>query len=161
MLALLLVGASLPAADSVTLAWDPSPSPGVAAYRVHGGTNTEIDLLVTNAGVSCTQTVAVPFRARWFFAATAVDTNGIESKPSNIVSWEANPEPPVMHGEPWVRLTPVLERSTNQTDWVEFEAAATWVPATNCTEWFRPLRVDIEAVPRAVTYSGDASLPRP
>jgi hypothetical protein len=148
-LAGLLAGLSGRGAERVTLAWDPSSSPGVVAYHVHAGTNAACDLFVTNASLSCTQTVEVPFPGRWFFAATAVDAQGRESRPSNVVSWEVNPAPPVLHGEPWLRLTPVLQRSTNGVDWSEFRGVATWVPATNRAEWFRPVRLEGENVGRA------------
>jgi hypothetical protein len=148
-LAGLLAGLTVCGAEWVTLAWDPSPSPGVVAYHIHGGTNAACAVFVTNANLSCTQTVAVPFPGRWFFVATAVDAQGRESQPSNVVHWDVNPEPPVLHGEPWLRLTPVLQRSTNGVDWSEFQGLATWVPATNRTEWFRPVRLEGERVVRA------------
>jgi hypothetical protein len=135
-------------ADVVTLAWDASASDGVAAYRMHYGTNAAALALVTNAGLARTQTVAVPFRGRWFFAATAVDTNGVESAFSNVVEWEARPEPPVIQGEAWVRLTPVIERSGDLTNWASVAGAPTWFPATNAQEFFTTRRLEIERVER-------------
>ena len=64
-----------------------------------------------------TQSVVLPHRGRWFFAATAYDTNGLESDFSNEVSWESKPTAPVMAGKPWMRLTPVFGRSTNLAAW--------------------------------------------
>ncbi len=92
------------------------PSADVAGYRLYYGTNTRSYQFVTNTGLVLTQSVVLPHRGRWFFAATAYDTNGLESDFSSEVSWESKPAPPVMAGEAWVRLTPVFGRSTNLVD---------------------------------------------
>ena len=91
------------------------------AYRIYFGTNAGNYAFVTNAGLVLTQTVVLPHSGRWFFAATAVDANGLESDFSNEVQWEAKPVPPVVQGEPWFRLWPELWHSTNQVDWVELQ----------------------------------------
>ena len=80
---LILLCATMARAQSVTLAWDPSPSPGVSGYRLWYGSSPGNYAFVTNAGLACTQTVVLPHPGRWFFAATAVSTNGIESDFSN------------------------------------------------------------------------------
>ena len=56
------------------------------------------------------------------------------------------PVPPVMNGEPWVRLTPVIERSTNLVTWRSIEGEATWIAATNAMEFFATKRLLIERV---------------
>ena len=84
----------------MTLAWDASPCGCVAGYRLYYGTNTRSYRFVTNTGLMLTQSVVLPHRGRWFFAATAYDTNGLESDFSNEVSWESKPTPPVMAGKP-------------------------------------------------------------
>jgi hypothetical protein len=103
---------------------------------------------VTNVGLVRTQTVVVPHTGRWLFAATAVDANGIESPFSNQVQWEAKPTAPVVHDETWVRLIPVIERSTNLVSWKTFEGEATWIAATNAMEFFATRRLLIERVQR-------------
>jgi hypothetical protein len=92
---------------------------------------------VTNAGLVLTQSVDLPHRGRWFFAATAYSTNGLESDFSSEVSWESKPLPPAMAGERWVRLAAVYGRSTNLTTWGSVTGEATWFPATNRAEFFR------------------------
>ena len=124
-------------AQRVTLAWDASPSAAVAGYRVYWGTNSRAYFGVTNAGLVLTQAVALPHRGRWFFAATAYDTNGLESDFSSEVSWESKPAPPVMAGKAWVRLAPVFGRSTNLAAWGSVTGEASWFPATNRAEFFR------------------------
>lgn len=143
---LILTCALMVHAQSVTLAWDASPSPGVVGYRIHFGTNANSYAFVTNAGLTLTQAVILPHPGRWFFAATAVDGNGIESDFSNVVEWEAKPVAPVVQSETWVRLTPVIERSTNLVDWVSATGEPTLVPATNAMEFFTTRRLLIERV---------------
>ena len=146
---LILVWAAAAGAQHVTLAWDASPSPGVVNYRIYFGTNAGDYLFVTNAGLVLTQAVVLPHTGRWFFAATALDADGLESGFSNEVQWEARPAPPLVRGEPWVRLTPVIEHSTNLEDWGSFPGEPTWVAATNAMEFFATRRLLIERVQRA------------
>jgi hypothetical protein len=145
---LILLCATAGRAQSVTLAWDASPSPEVVGYRIHFGTNAGSYAFVTNAGLVRTQTVIVPHTGRWFFAATAMDANGLESAFSNEVQWEAKPVAPVVQSETWVRLTPVIERSTNLVTWRSIEGEATWIVATNTMEFFATRRLLIERVQR-------------
>lgn len=144
---MLWCAASLPA-QTVKLSWNPSPSPGVVNYRIYFGTNSGGYTSVSNAGLALTQTVVLPHGGRWYFAATAGDAFGNESDFSNESVHETKPAPPVLHGETWVRLVPVLQRSTNLVNWVPFAGAATWLPATNAQEFFRSERLTIESVQR-------------
>ena len=134
---LLLLWAAAAGAQTVTLAWDPSPSGDVAGYRLYWGTNTGAYEFVTNGGLVLTQSVVLPHGGRWFFAATAIGTNGLESDFSSEVSWESKPVPPVMAGKAWVRLAPVFGQSTNLANWGSVTGEATWFPATNRAEFFR------------------------
>ncbi len=144
--ALVAVCAGIAGAEQVTLVWDASPSAGIAGYRVYWGTNSRAYCCVTNAGLVLTQSVVLLHRGRWFFAATAYDTNGLESDFSNEVSWESKPVAPVMGGETWVRLAPVFGRSTNLVTWGSVTGQATWFPATNRAEFFRVKGLLIERV---------------
>jgi hypothetical protein len=146
LVAVVLAVVGLARSQTVTLAWDASPSAAVAGYRVYWGTNSRAYCCVTNAGPALTQAVVLPHEGRWFFAATAYDTNGLESDFSSEVSWESKPAPPVMAGEAWVRLTPVFGRSTNLATWGSVTGAATWFPATNPAEFFRVDRLLMERV---------------
>jgi len=143
---MILVWAAVAGAQQVTLAWDASASTNVAGYRLYYGTNTRSYQFVTNSGLALTQSVALPRRGRWFIAATAYDTNGLESDFNNEVSWESKPVPPVITGEQWVRLTPVFGRGTNLATWGSVTGAATWFPATNRAEFFRVNRLLMERV---------------
>jgi hypothetical protein len=143
---LLVAWASAAGAQQLTLAWDASASTNVVGYRLYYGTNTRSYQFVTNTGLVLTQSVVLPRRGRWFFAATAYDTNGLESDFSNEVSWESKPVPPVMAGGSWVRLVPVFGRSTNLVTWGSVTGEASWFPATNRAEFFRVNRLLVERV---------------
>ena len=143
---LLLGWVATAAAQRLTLAWDASPCACAASYRLYYGTNTRSYQFVTNTGLALTQAVVLPHGGRWFFAATVVSTNGLESDFSNEVSWESKPTPPVMGGQSWVRLTPVFGRSTNLAAWGSMTGEATWFPATNRAEFFRVNRLLMERV---------------
>ena len=143
---LMLAWTAAAGAQQLTLAWDASASSAVAGYRLYYGTNTRSYQFVTNSGLMLTQAVVLPHRGRWFFAATAYDTNGLESDFSSEVSWESKPAPPVMAGKTWVRLTPVFGRSTNLAAWGSVTGEATWFPATNRVEFFRVNRLLMERV---------------
>lgn len=146
---LILLSASVLHAQKATLAWDASASPEVVGYRIYFGTNGGSYSFATNVGLVRTQTVVLPHTGRWFFAATALDANGMESPFSNQVQWEAKPVAPVVHDETWVRLTPVIERSTNLVTWSDFAGEPTWIHATNAMEFFATRRLEIERVQKA------------
>jgi hypothetical protein len=143
---LILASVTTMHAQSVKLSWDPSPSPDVTHYRIYFGTSSRNYTGVTNACLALKQMVVLPHTGRWFFAATAVDANGCESDFSNEVVWEAKPAPPVLHGETWVRLSPVIEYSTNLVDWQSVAGEPTWFRATNEMEFFITRRLLIESV---------------
>jgi len=134
---LMLFGAALLPAQTVTLAWDASLDASVAGYRIYFGTNSGCYLGVTNAGLVQTQTVALPHGGRWFFAATAMDAYGVESEFSNEVQCSFRPSPPVLHGQSWVRLVPMFSRSTNLVDWSPFAGEPTWLTADRAQEFFK------------------------
>jgi len=80
---------------SVTLAWDPSPDV-VAGYRIYTGTNSRDYHVSQSAGTNLTLTVSnLVVGHAYYFAATAIGTNGLESDFSNEVSMNATrPRPP-------------------------------------------------------------------
>ena len=143
---LVLMWAAATNGQRLTLAWDASPCACAAGYRLYYGTNSHSYHFVTNTALMLTQSVVLPHGGRWFFAATVVSTNGLESDFSNEVSWESKPAPPVIAGESWVRLTPVFGRSTNLAAWGSVTGEASWFPATNRAEYFRVNRLLMERV---------------
>lgn len=72
---------------SVTLAWDPSPGIDVAGYKIHWGTASRTYTNVTSAAATTTASMSgLLVGTTYYFAATAVDTSGMESGYSNEVS---------------------------------------------------------------------------
>jgi hypothetical protein len=68
------------AAPSITLAWDPSPDPSVVGYKVYWGVATRNYTNSLSAGSATTLTISnLVVGPTYYFAATAYDTNGIES----------------------------------------------------------------------------------
>jgi hypothetical protein len=73
---------------SVTLAWDPSASSGIAGYRLYEGGASRSYTNVIAAGKATTATASnLLSGASYFFAVTAVDTNGLESDFSNEITY--------------------------------------------------------------------------
>lgn len=83
--------ASFLGAQSIKLAWDASPSSGVASYRLYAHTNNLATTSLSNAvvklsaGTNLTATVSNLVSGKWWFAATAVNALGIESDMSNVL----------------------------------------------------------------------------
>jgi fibronectin type 3 domain-containing protein len=79
---------SLGHSAQVTLAWDSSQSPNVAGYKIYSGTSSGSYSQFTNVGStnSCTLTNLTEGMT-YYFAATAVGTDGTESAYSNQVNY--------------------------------------------------------------------------
>ncbi len=84
---LLLVCSCVPVmAGDVPLTWDPSVSENIAGYRVYVGTASHAYRSSTYIGNKTSYTVTGLSTGTYFFAVTAVDTDGIESDFSNEIS---------------------------------------------------------------------------
>lgn len=79
--------------DTVTLAWNPSPSPGIREYSLYFSQSTNEWTHVKNTGLELQATVGLATLGRWYFVAVATDTNGVTSDPSNMVSYDVLPGP--------------------------------------------------------------------
>ena len=114
---------------SVTLAWDASTDPAVTAYRVYWGVATRF---YTNVVQVSGTTATVPNLVRgvkYYFAATCVATNGLESDFSNEINYTTLrlPVPPILRlsinnekqlsgsGEPYAVYE--IERSAELSAW--------------------------------------------
>lgn len=84
---------------SIQLAWDASSSPDVGSYNVYYGVGSgQYTNKVTSVGTNLTVTITLLRGASYYFAATAVSTNGLESDFSNEINYRpANkPVPPFL-----------------------------------------------------------------
>jgi hypothetical protein len=77
--------ASVPSTHSVAISWSPSPSTDVAYYRVYRGTVSggPYSLLATNITASTYTDTNVQSGATYYYVATTVSTDGLESIFSN------------------------------------------------------------------------------
>ncbi len=101
---LLVAGPSAWGAAGVVLAWDPSPSPQVVGYKLHWGGASGAYTGVLDVGNTNTVTVTnLTIDVLTFFAVTAYDSNGVESLPSNEISYTlpAPPTVPTAAGLSW------------------------------------------------------------
>jgi hypothetical protein len=95
-LAFLLAALSV-RAQTVPLIWDYPPDYRVGHFNLYVSTNYLYSTALTEPGINtgtnqtCTVTDLAP--GRWFFAATAVSVDGIESSLSQVISVEVLPPP--------------------------------------------------------------------
>ncbi len=123
------------ATQSVTLAWDPSPDPAIVGYTVYYGSASEAYTEQVPAGNSTSVTLSnLQEAVTYFFVVTASDASGLESPPSNEVSYTVpgvmlNIEEPDLPDFPncvfitasgTVPQTWTLEESTDLQTWVPF-----------------------------------------
>ena len=117
------------AAQSVTLAWDPSPNTNVSSYVLHYGREAGLWIASTNVGKTNLATVTGLAAGTWFFVVSARDdAAGLESDPSNEVWCTLGPQrvtPPRLHS---LSLSAVLESAASATGpWM----AESWIFHSN------------------------------
>src|SRR5262249_5604790 len=124
-----LASISAHAAGSVTLAWDPSVSPNVTGYNLYYGAISRTYTNVVSAGPATSATISGPApNTIYYFAATAYDSNGIESDFSIETNYFSTPPsnyPPTLDpianitinesaGQQTVTLTGITSGSSNE-----------------------------------------------
>lgn len=85
----LLLAIVTQAADTVSLAWDPTPSTPIAGYRAYYSTNGiggVVSFTTVPVGTLTTQITNVAPGVAFFYA-TAFLASGLESDPSNVVTY--------------------------------------------------------------------------
>jgi hypothetical protein len=142
-LALLAAAISLlGSGEFVTLAWDPSPDPGIARYTLYWGASPGQYSWSTNVwGQNWATIDGLATNTTYWFAVTATSTNQLESDFSNEVGWP-KPIRPQIHSSVHVELTPVVLRSTNGVAWFQTNLWPTLTEATNSVELFQGLRIE-------------------
>jgi Bacterial Ig domain/Fibronectin type III domain len=80
--------ASVQGQSSVTLGWDPDPGSAIVGYRLYDGVASRAYTNVIDTGTATTQAVSnLTVGVTYFFAVTAVGTNGLESDYSAEISY--------------------------------------------------------------------------
>lgn len=122
-----------PVVSSVALAWNYSPDATVAGYKLYRGAQSQNYTWATNAGntnFAISWWTNPPYGQTFYFAVTAYDTNGLESLPSNEISWTL----PLPKTNVVVSVSGALESSPDLITWQpNFEDP--WV-RTNVSMWF-------------------------
>lgn len=144
ILALWALSSCLVRSQTVTMAWDASPSAGVTNYRVYYSLTPTNFVTFTNAGTALRQAIKLPQNGRWYFIATAQDALGIESLPSNLAQFFSRPIRPTIATEGWVIITPLIGVSSNLVSWTVTNGEPVWIPATNRERYFRNSGIQIE-----------------
>jgi len=86
------------AGQSVTLTWDPSPEPDIAGYTLYYGlaSSAYIDI-VSPGNTNITSVAGLADATTYYFVVTTFDTSGLESLPSNEISYTT----PTVVPDPW------------------------------------------------------------
>jgi hypothetical protein len=85
-----LAAVSSQAAQSVTLAWNPSSGPNLVGYRVREGTVSGTYTQTIDVGNNTSATISnLASGATYYFVVSAYNTAGVESVPSNELSFTA------------------------------------------------------------------------
>jgi hypothetical protein len=95
----------------VTLAWDLSSSPNIAGYRLYSGTTSGVyDQTIEIGNATSTLVSNLVTGKTYFFTVTAYNTMGVESAPSNEVSY--------LTPSPSATPTPTLSATTGSAQMV-------------------------------------------
>lgn len=91
-LVLLVAGSGSALSQSVTLAWDPSPDPDVVGYHLYYGVASQTYTNFVALGQATTTTISnLTSGLIYFFAATTIDSMGLESEFSGEVAYGIGP----------------------------------------------------------------------
>src|ERR1700720_259581 len=95
------------AAQSVALAWDASTAPNILGYRLYTGTASGVYTQQIEVGNNTSTSVSnLVDGTTYFFAVTDYNTSGVESAPSNEVSYTAPATTPTPTPTPTPNPTP-------------------------------------------------------
>lgn len=117
---------------SVILAWNPNVETNISHYLLYAGPSSRSYTNCTNVGKVTNATYRTTGTNAWYFTVTAVNTLGLESLYSNEVLY--NPtggtnQPPSSNFV--YRLTNIIERSLNFTNWIPVATNVYEVPHSN------------------------------
>lgn len=99
---------------TVTLAWNPSTGTNVAGYNIYYGVASRVYTNAVPVGNVTNTTVTLPaYGVRYYFAATALDAQGLESVYSDEVSWMAGATVPTNY-----TVSVTVQQSPDMTNWI-------------------------------------------
>ena len=123
-------GATIPPAQSVTLAWNPSSDPTVVGYKIYygGASGNYTNTLSVGNATNITVSGLVPGDT-YYFAATVYNSSGVQSPFSGEVAYTVATNAPAMQ----LRVTPARQFVLTVTGPVghTYDILAT----TNCITW--------------------------
>src|SRR5687768_11916704 len=109
LVAVSLLALSLHTGSGATFAWNASTSPNITGYTVRYGTVSGSYPFTYNAGNALTATIsALTAGTRYYFVVTARNASGLESDPSNEISFTPS-------GIPLPNVLPTLDAIGNRT----------------------------------------------
>lgn len=115
---------------TVTLDWYRNPEPDVNHYRIYYGNYSGVYFDCTDVFNQTNVTLLLP-AGTWFFAATALNDAGMESRLSQEISWTSPPD---------TNLYLIMESSQNRSNgWRALFTNS--VTATNTQQFYR-LRIE-------------------
>ncbi len=85
LVSILIYANTVFAITNVTLEWNPNTESDLASYKIYQSNTSGVYNTGTNVGDVTTYTLTLP-DGNWYFALTALDTNGNESGYSNEVT---------------------------------------------------------------------------
>ena len=95
---IVFIASSAFASVSVPLAWNPSPDPNAAGYKIYYGVGSHVYTSSIDVGsVTNTTITGLSENVIYYFAATTYDTNGLESGFSNEATYSFNTLPPTLN----------------------------------------------------------------
>lgn len=115
-----LLAVAVDAAETITLAWDASPDAEVTGYRLYFGPASATYTNTVDIGAKLTTDVTLT-PGTFYFVVTAYTAQGLESDPSNEISYSVRPGKPLN-----LRIT--VQSSTNLSAWVDGPAVDVPLP---------------------------------
>ncbi len=148
LLAALVFAGQRSIAQSVTLAWDPSTSTNIVSYAIYYGTVSRQYTVKTDVGNVTTATLRnLTPGLTYYFAATAIDSTGVESSLSTEVSYRVVTTLPAIQG-----LTSVTFSRNHSSGQVPFTLS---FPLTSSNAVFRAESSNPQLLPTsAVSFGG-------
>ena len=130
------------ASQSVSLAWDPSPSAAVTGYYFYTGLSGTTNFTKVDVGTSTSYTVTnLQARVAYCFYVTAHDRLGVESAPSSVITYTLL--------QPLIVSLPAVNVALDKTNITERDA-------TGCTFTFTRTGDTTAALPVPISIGGTA-----